>query len=159
MIPFALQKRLSFMRSYLLIVGISFCTISVLISKSSLMLVSSRLSSTFSFIRFSLSYFMLRSLIHLELGVVQGVKSVSICIILRSTFQFGQHHLVEMLSFYSIYFWPLYQISGVHGCAGLCLDLTSVASQNNFHVFLKLGYDVYSLPFSFRKSLISLFLF
>ena len=44
------------------------------------MLLYSKLFPTFSPIRFSVSSFMLRSLIHLDLSFVQGVKDGSICI-------------------------------------------------------------------------------
>lgn len=43
-------------------------------------------------------FFLLRSLIHLELGFVQGDKYGFICILLHKATQFGQHHLLEMLS-------------------------------------------------------------
>jgi hypothetical protein len=46
---------------------------------------SSRVSATFSFLRFSVSGFMLRSLIHLDLNFVQGDKYGSIFIFLHTT--------------------------------------------------------------------------
>lgn len=66
MVSFALQKLFSFMRLYLLIVNISACIIDVLFRKLSLMPMHSKLFLTFSSIRFSVSGFMLRSLIQLH---------------------------------------------------------------------------------------------
>ena len=50
----------------------------------------------FSFIRFSVSGFMWRSLIHLDLSFVQGDKSGSIHILLHDNHQVCQHHLLKM---------------------------------------------------------------
>jgi hypothetical protein len=69
--------------------------------------VSSRLFSTFSSIRFSVSGFMLRSLIHLDLSFVQGDEYGSIFIFLHTDSQLDQHHLLKMLSFF-LFFLPLY---------------------------------------------------
>ena len=60
------EKLFSFIRSYLLIVDLSACVNSMLLSKSFLMPMSSRLVPIFSSIRFSISSFMLRSLIYFE---------------------------------------------------------------------------------------------
>ena len=79
---FAVQKLFSFMRSQLLIVDLSACTISVLFRKSSPLAMSSRLSLTFSSVRFSVFGFMLRFLIYMDLSIVQGDKYGSICILL-----------------------------------------------------------------------------
>jgi hypothetical protein len=48
----------------------------------------------------SVSSFMLRSLIHLDLSSVQGDKYGSICILLHAGIQSDQHHLLKMLSFF-----------------------------------------------------------
>ncbi|KAL6071867.1 hypothetical protein STEG23_008824 [Scotinomys teguina] len=70
MVSFALQKLFSFMRSHLLIVDLSVCAIDVMFWKLSLVPVHSKLFLTFSSIKFSMSGFMLRSLIHLDLSFV-----------------------------------------------------------------------------------------
>jgi hypothetical protein len=72
MISFAMKKFLSYMRSHLLISDLSACANSVLFRNTFSVPVSSRLFHVFSSIRFSVSGFMLRSLIHLELIFVQG---------------------------------------------------------------------------------------
>jgi hypothetical protein len=50
--------------------------------------------------RFSVSDFMLRSLIHSDLSFVQGVKYGPILILLQVDIQLVQHHLLMMLSFF-----------------------------------------------------------
>jgi hypothetical protein len=71
-----LTEAFQFMRSHLLIVNLSACTNSVLFRNTSVPM-SSKLFLTFFSIRFSVSGFMLTSLIHLELSFVQGDKYVS----------------------------------------------------------------------------------
>jgi hypothetical protein len=71
---FALQKLSSFMRSHLSIVDLRACAIGVLFRKFPTVPMSSRLFLTFSSIRFSVSGFILRSLIHIDLSFVQGDK-------------------------------------------------------------------------------------
>jgi hypothetical protein len=61
-----------------------------------------KLFPTVSFIRFSVSGFMLRSLIHLDLSFVQSDKYGSTCVLLHVDHQLDQHHLLKML------FPPLY---------------------------------------------------
>jgi hypothetical protein len=58
---------------------------------------------TFSSIRLSVSGFMWKSLINLDLGFVQGDKNGSICIFLHADLQLKQHHLLKMLSFFPLY--------------------------------------------------------
>jgi hypothetical protein len=58
----------------------------------------SRLFTTFSSISFSLSSFMWRSLIYLDLRFVQGNKNGLICILLHANCKLMQHHLLKMLS-------------------------------------------------------------
>jgi hypothetical protein len=60
----------------------------------------SKLLSTFCSLRFSVSNFMLRSLIHLDLSFVQGERYGSICILLNADIQLDQHRLLKMLSFF-----------------------------------------------------------
>jgi hypothetical protein len=62
----------------------------------------SRLSPTCSFIRFSVSGFMWRSLIHLDLNFLQGDKNYSNCIRLHANCQLKQHHLFKMLSVFPL---------------------------------------------------------
>jgi hypothetical protein len=54
--------------------------------------------------RFSVSGFMLRSLIHLDLSFVHGDKYGSIFIFLHIDCQLDQHHLLKMLSFFHCIF-------------------------------------------------------
>jgi hypothetical protein len=63
--------------------------------------MNSRLFPTFSSIRFSVSGFMLRSLIHLKLSFVQGDNYGYIFIFLHADSQLDQNHLLKMLSFFS----------------------------------------------------------
>ena len=86
-VSFAVQKLFSIMESHLLIVDVSVCAIGVLSRKLSLVSMRSSLFPTFSSIRFSVSGFMLISLIHLDLSFVQGNKYVSICILLHVDIQ------------------------------------------------------------------------
>ena len=62
----------------------------------------SRLSPTFSSLRFSTSGFMWRSLIQLYLSFVQGNEDGSICILLHADCKLNQHYLLEMLSFFPL---------------------------------------------------------
>lgn len=57
------------------------------------------LFSTFSSVRFSVSGFILRSLIHLQLSFVQSHRYGAACILLHADIQLYQQHLLEMLSF------------------------------------------------------------
>ena len=59
-----------------------------------------RIFPTFFFIRFSVSVFMWRSLIHLDLSFLQGDKNRSMCILLHANCQLSQHHLLKTLSFF-----------------------------------------------------------
>ena len=74
MVSFALHKLFSFMRSRLLIANLSACTISILFRN---MPMHSKLLSTFSSIRFSVSGFLLRSLIHYFSFVKMKVHSAA----------------------------------------------------------------------------------
>ena len=58
--------------------------------------------------------FMLRSLIHLYLNVIQGDRYGTICILLHTDIQLDQNHLLKMLSFFPLYiYWHLCQRSSV----------------------------------------------
>ena len=75
-VSFVLQKLFSFMRSHLLIVDLSAWAICILFRKLSAVQIDSRLFSAFCFIRFSLSAFVLMSLIHLDLSFVGDKHSL-----------------------------------------------------------------------------------
>jgi hypothetical protein len=64
--------------------------------------MSLRVSPTFSSINFSVSGFMWRSLVHLDLSFVQGDKNGSIHNLLHDNCQLCQHHLLKMLSFFPL---------------------------------------------------------
>ena len=51
-------------------------------------------------IRFCVSGFMLRSLIHLDLSFMQGDKYGSVYVLLHADIQLYQHNLLKMLSFF-----------------------------------------------------------
>ena len=77
----------------------------------------SRLFPTLSSIRFSVSSFMLRSLIHLDLSFVQGDKHSSICILLHANIQLDHHHWLKMFSLSIVFF--LSSLSKLK-CAHVC---------------------------------------
>ena len=95
---FALQKLLSFRRSYLLIVSHSVCATGVIFRKWAPVLMHSSVLSTFFSMRFNVIGFMLRSLIHLDLSFVHADRYRSISI-LHADIQLWQQHLLNMLSF------------------------------------------------------------
>lgn len=66
-----LQNIFDLMSFHLLIVDLTVCAISVLLRTFSLVSVHSELFSTFSFIRFSVSDFMLKSLICFKIGSIK----------------------------------------------------------------------------------------
>jgi hypothetical protein len=79
--------------------------------------------STFSSIRFSVSGFMLRSLIYLDMNFMQGDGYRSICTLLHVNSQLDQYHLLKMLSFfYCIILASLSKIK-CHGWLGLFLGI------------------------------------
>jgi hypothetical protein len=65
--------------------------------------MSSRVFAIFSSIRDSLSDFMLRSLIHLNVSFVQGDNYESMFIFLHINSQLDHHHLLKLLSFFPLY--------------------------------------------------------
>ena len=83
------------MRSHLLIV-VSVCAISVLLRKLPPVLICSKLATIFSSIKFSVSVFLLRSLINFFLSFAQGYKYGSICILLNTDIQFDHNHLLKL---------------------------------------------------------------
>ena len=98
----SLQKLFSFIRSHLLIIDHNIWAGDVLFRKLSPIPIYSRLFPTFPFIIFSVSSFMLRSLIHLDLSFVQCDKYGCICICLHAGIELYQHYLLKML-FFSLY--------------------------------------------------------
>ena len=99
-------------------------TIGVLLRKLSPVSMRARLLLTFSSISFSAFGFMLRSLIHLDLSCVQGDRYGSICISSTCRHPVRPAPFVEDAFFFSIvYFWLLYQKTGIHRCVDLCLSL------------------------------------
>jgi hypothetical protein len=92
MVTFDLQKHLAFMSFHLLILDFIIRDTGVLFRKLFPDLTSSKLLSTFCSIRLSMSGFILRSLLHLDLSIMQGVKYGSICFFLPDDIQLDQHH-------------------------------------------------------------------
>ena len=84
----------------MLILDLSTYTIGILSRKFSPVPICSKLFPTSSSIRFSVSGFMLRSLIYLALSYVQGDKNESICILVCVDCQLKQNNLLKMLSFF-----------------------------------------------------------
>ena len=74
-----------FQEVHLLIVGLSVCATGVIFRKCSPVPMCSRLLPTFSSIRLSVTGFMLRSLIHLDLSFVQCNRYEFICILLAAS--------------------------------------------------------------------------
>jgi hypothetical protein len=104
-VSFALQKLCNFMRPHLLTLDLTAQAIIFLFRNYSPMSISSRLFPTvfhFSSINFSVSGFLWRSLIHLDLNFVQGDKTGSTRILLHDNCQLCQHHLLKMLSFFPL---------------------------------------------------------
>ena len=98
-VSFVLQKLCNFMRSHLSILDLTVQAIAVLFRNFSPVPISSRLLTTFPSKNFSVSGFMWRSLIHLDLSFVQGDKNGSIRTLLHANCQLNRHHLLKMLSF------------------------------------------------------------
>ena len=79
---------------------------------------------TLSSITFSISGFMWRSLINLDLSFVQGNKNGPICILLHVDCHWIQHHLLKMLSFF-----PL------DGCRTFVKDQVTIGVWVHFWIF------------------------
>ena len=138
------------MRSHLLIVDLCAWAIGVLFRKLSPVPMSSRLLPTFYSIRFSVSGFVLRDKIHLELNFVQGDRCGSICVLLHA-------HAVWPAPFVDdVVFFPMcisgLSNSGVHVCVDLCLSLQFNSIDQ--HVFV----DVWVMPccFDYYSSVVQL---
>ena len=107
----------------------------------------SRLFPTFSLISFSVSGFMWRSLIHLDLSIVQGVKNGSICILLHADHQLNQRHLLKML-FYT----------RLDGFSSFVKDQMTIGVRVHFWVFnsIPLSYLPSILPIPCRYYIITI---
>ena len=106
------------MKYHFSIVDLRAWAISVLLKKISHMRMHSSFFSTFSSFRFSVSGFMVISLIHLHLSFVQGNTYGPIFILLLTDHQLDQHHLLKMLSFFPWYGFDFFvkdQVSKVYG--------------------------------------------
>ena len=91
-VSFALQKLLSFRRSYLFIVALIVCGTGITLRKWYPVSMCCRLLHTFSSIRFSVVRLILKSLIYLDLSFVHGNRYGSIFILLHVYIQLCQHH-------------------------------------------------------------------
>jgi hypothetical protein len=115
----ALQKLFSFVRCHLLIVSLSARAICVLFRRLSPVPMHSGLLPMFSSnYRFSVSSFMLRSFICLDVSFVQGDGNGFIYTLLHKDIQLDQLHLLKMLFFY-IYCIILTSLSKIK-CPWMC---------------------------------------
>ena len=73
------------------------------IQEISPVLMHSRIFPMFYSMRLTVSGLMLRSLIHLDLNLVQGDKYGSIFILLHVDIQLFQYHLLKIFSFFPLY--------------------------------------------------------
>ena len=112
----------SFRKSHLLIVVLSVYAIGVIFREWSHVPMCSKLSPTFSSIRFSVTRFMMRCLIFLGLSFVHGDNYRSICNLLHVDIQLWLHFFLKIL-LSIIQFWLLCQKSGVHRCVDWYLGL------------------------------------
>ena len=97
-VSFALQELLSFKRFRLLFVDLSVCDVGFIFRKQSPVPICSRVPPTTSSKRFSVAGFMLRSLIHLNLGFVHDDWQGSIYSLLHTIIQLWQHRFLKMCS-------------------------------------------------------------
>ena len=91
-VSFALQNFCSFMRSHLSIGDLRAKAIVVLSRNIFLVLICSRFYPNFLSIRFSVSGFICRVLIHLEFGLLQGDNNETICNLLHTDHQLNNHN-------------------------------------------------------------------
>jgi hypothetical protein len=85
---FALQQLFGFIKSHVLIADFSACAISVLFRRLSPKPVCLRLFSNLNSVKLSVSGFMLKSLIHVDLSFVQGDKYEYIALFNKQTSSF-----------------------------------------------------------------------
>ena len=98
-VSFAVQKHLSLTRSHLFIFVFIVNTLRGGSEKMLLSFMSESVWPMFSSKSFIVSGLISRSLIHLELSFVYGVRECSNFILFHVAVQFSQHHLLNNLSF------------------------------------------------------------
>jgi len=118
-VSFALQKLFNFMKSHLLIIDLRAWVTGVLFRKFSPVPLCSRLFPTFSSISFSRSGFMWRSLIHLDLNFVQGVRMDQFAFFYMLTASWTSTFCWKC----SFFHWMFCQRSSDHRYVGLFLGL------------------------------------
>jgi hypothetical protein len=79
--------------------------------------------ATFPSIKFSVSDFMLRSLIHLDLSFVQSERYRCIFILLHADIQIDQHHFLKMFSLFQLFSFGFFVKNQVSIGVGLLLGL------------------------------------
>jgi hypothetical protein len=95
------------LKVYLSILNLRALAIRVFFRKFPNVPMSRRFFPTLSSIRFSVSHFMLRILIHLHVSFVQGNKYGSIFIILHTSIHSDMHFMEDA------FFFPLYSLSKI----------------------------------------------
>jgi hypothetical protein len=130
------------MRSHLSILDRRALPIVVLFRKFPPVPMCSRFFPTFSSIIFSVSGFIWRSLMHLDLNFVQGAKNRLICILPHADFQLNQAPFVEN----AVFFFPL------DGFSSYVKDQVTIGIWVHFLVFnsIPLIYLPVILPIPFR---------
>jgi hypothetical protein len=108
--------------------------------------MSSRFFPTFFSIGFSVSSFMLRSLIHLHFSFVHKDEYGSFYIFLHSDSQLVQHHLLNKLSCFRCVVWLLCQRSRVHSSVSLFPGL-QIYSINHLSAFVPIPCSFYHYYF------------
>jgi hypothetical protein len=98
-ISFVVQKLFSFMKSHLSILSLSCWAAGVVLRKSLLIPISSRVFPAPYCSNFRVSGLIFRSLIHFELILVQGNRHGSSFGFLQMDNHFSQQHLLKRLSF------------------------------------------------------------
>ena len=111
------QKFLTLMKSSLSIIYFMDCVFGILSKKASKYPRSSRFSPTLSSKSFIVLHFTIRSVIHFELILMKGVRSVSRFIFFHIKVQLFQYHLLKTLSLlHCTAFAPLSKISWLYLC-------------------------------------------
>ena len=115
----------------------------MLYSGSGLLCQCAQATSHFLLYQVSVTRFILRSLIHLDLSLVQGNRYGLICILIHVNKQLCQHHLLKMFSFiHCIILASLSKKSGVHSFVDLSqgLQFSSIDPHVCFYANTKLFY-------------------
>ena len=112
-------------------VYLSVHAIGVLFMKLSPVPMHLRLFATFSVISFTVSLFILISLIHLDLSVLHGNRCGSIYILLHADIQLDQHHLLKLLCF--IHCITLTSLSKIR-CPQVCEFMSDLRFKSIEHV-------------------------